>query len=472
MSRLLAVALLGAVLLVSPFLCRSSSQSVDIVPQQIHLSLGYTPATVTVSWVSWTEPDLAFVQYGAAGALDRTVAAHFHTFVDGGEQRTQRTMYTATIHGLKGGARYEYRVTAVNGTGNFTSQPLIFRAILADIATGADKPLRVGLLGDWGLDNGNSTHNSLQRLVDREQLDLIVHVGDISYNLATDNGRIGDAFMVREQSVAGRVPYQVAPGNHEGAYNFSHYRERFAMPNEASGSPSNMYSSFNVGPVHFIAFDAERYFVPDYLPYTAMPTMEYVREQYDWLSRDLEKAHQNRDKQPWIVAYAHRPMYCTHIDGDWNAPYCTEQAAALRDGVAFNGGRRMYGLEKLFHNYSVDMYASGHMHSYERTYPVYREQTMNVDYRNCAAMWHLVVGASGCVEELDRYDEGSVYPWSAARSDSYGYGVLTVHNATHMQWQQILDEDESVLDEVWVMKEAALGGPRRGVGARKTVRGS
>ena len=90
--------------------------------------------------------------------------------------------------------------------------------------------------------------------------------------------------------------------------------------------------------------------------------------------------------------------------------------------------------------------------SYERTYPVYREQVVNADYRDNAAMWHLIVGASGCQGPMDTFDEGTVYPWSAARSDSYGYGVLEVHNATHMHWMQILDEDESVMDEVWVVK--------------------
>ena len=90
--------------------------------------------------------------------------------------------------------------------------------------------------------------------------------------------------------------------------------------------------------------------------------------------------------------------------------------------------------------------------SYERTYPVYREQVVNTHYRNNRAMFHLIVGASGCQGPMDTFDEGAVYPWSAARSDSYGYGVLNVYNGTHMHWQQILDEDESVMDEVWVVK--------------------
>jgi len=92
------------------------------------------------------------------------------------------------------------------------------------------------------------------------------------------------------------------------------------------------------------------------------------------------------------------------------------------------------------------------MHSYERTYPVYREQVMDTAYAGNKGMWHLIVGAGGCQEYLDTFDEGAVYPWSAARSDTYGYGVLSVYNNTHMHWAQIWDEDESVLDEVWVTK--------------------
>ena len=89
---------------------------------------------------------------------------------------------------------------------------------------------------------------------------------------------------------------------------------------------------------------------------------------------------------------------------------------------------------------------------YERTYPVYRERTMDTGYSGNKGTFHLITGAGGCQEYLDDFDEASVYPWSASRSDTYGYGVLSVYNATHMHWAQILDEDESVLDQVWVSK--------------------
>ena len=90
---------------------------------------------------------------------------------------------------------------------------------------------------------------------------------------------------------------------------------------------------------------------------------------------------------------------------------------------------------------------------YERTYPVYREQVMNRDYNGNQGTFHIIAGAAGCQEYLDTFDEDAVYPWSAARSDSYGYGVLTVYNATHAHWAQILDEDESVMDQTWITQD-------------------
>jgi hypothetical protein len=42
----------------------------------------------------------------------------------------------------------------------------------------------------------------------------------------------------------------------------------------------------------------------------------YVCQQFDWLTSDLRTANQNRDKTPWIIAFGHRPMYCSNNDGD------------------------------------------------------------------------------------------------------------------------------------------------------------
>jgi hypothetical protein len=74
--------------------------------------------------------------------------------------------------------------------------------------------------------------------------------------------------MERIEPIAARVPYMTAVGNHEIAFNFSHYRNRFSMP----GNADNMWYSWNCGPIHFIAYSTEVYF-----------TQGPIARQYAWL---------------------------------------------------------------------------------------------------------------------------------------------------------------------------------------------
>ena len=177
-----------------------------------------------------------------------------------------------------------------------------------------------------------------------------------------------------------------------------------------------------------------------------------------------------------------------YADTDDDPTICTADTAALRDGVSFpHGGHRVGGLEDLLFQNNVDFYfsgttttanlshtlarppvgvahrsfvcvsldLSGHMHSYERLYPTYRGQRLGSSYTPLIAPLHIIAGAAGCQELLDSFDYIR-YPWSAVTSDSYGYGKFIVYNATHAEWQQILDEDGSVLDHIVMTK--AKGG--------------
>jgi len=279
--------------------------------------------------------------------------------------------------------------------------------------------------------------------VNSGNLDFIIHAGDMAYDMPDEQGMKGDAFMEMIEPYAASVPYMVCPGNHEEGYNFTHYINRFHMPGDESGSGTNLYSSFNVGNVHFVSISTELYFYNDY--YTA----DHIGQQYNWLKNDLIKANTHRADHPWIIVFGHRPMYCS-LDTNDGQDICTLDTTNIRDGVSFTGGKRQYGLEALLQEMGVDFFLSGHMHSYERLWPTYRQQLLSHSYENPGAPIHIIAGTAGGPEDLDNFDD-ILYPWSAFRSDSYGYGKIFVHNDTHIHYQQILDSDGSILDEMWLV---------------------
>ena len=65
--------------------------------------------------------------------------------------------------------------------------------------------------------------------------------------------------------------------------------------------------------MHIISFSSEVYYY--YIDF------HYIHKMYNWLKRDLEIANrpENRAVRPWIIALAHKPMYCTNSD---DKPIC------------------------------------------------------------------------------------------------------------------------------------------------------
>ena len=125
------------------------------------------------------------------------------------------------------------------------------------------------------------------------------------------------------QPIAAYLPYMTSAGNHESAYNFSHYTNRFNMPGEDAKRTGNHYYSFDAGPAHVVAWNTEAFFFPEFFDEA------YVARMYEWLEKDLAAANANRENVPWIVAYSHRPMYCP----------TTEKTTARRSGRSSLGDR-------------------------------------------------------------------------------------------------------------------------------------
>lgn len=164
---------------------------------------------------------------------------------------------------------------------------------------------KLALFGDLGVVNGRSIPYIVNASLE-DKFDAILHLGDIGYDLFSNQGRTGDEFLNKMQPAAARVPYMVLPGNHEylpaigdGGKNFN---ARFSMP----GGDANQYT-WTLGPIRFVVLNTEVY----YLSEGGNPARAH--KQIAWLRTVLTQANARgeREKRPWLVVLQHRPVYCS-----------------------------------------------------------------------------------------------------------------------------------------------------------------
>lgn len=390
------------------------------------------PNEIIVTWSTFDDAGKSIVEYGIHG-LALQAEGTSELFVDGGNAHHSQYIHRVHLQNLTPGTQYIYHCGGENGW----SPEFWF----ITPKQGEDWSPRFAIYGDMGNENAQSLAR-LQEETQRGHFDAILHVGDFAYDMNTDNGKVGDAFMNQIQSVAGYVPYMVCPGNHEEKYNFSNYRARFTMPNFKASE--NLWYSFNLGPVHFISISTEVYYFMNY-------GIKTLVKQYDWLEKDLFEANkpENREKRPWIITYGHRPMYCNDLDGD----DCTHNETLVRVGLPFT---HFFGLEDLFYKHTVDVELWAHEHTYERLFPIYDYEMYNGSYdspyTNPRAPVHIISGSAGCKEKTDTFPDNPP-TWSAFRTSDYGYTRMKVHNKTHIYFEQVSDDKlGEVIDSFWVIK--------------------
>lgn len=186
-------------------------------------------------------------------------------------------------------------------------------------------PLRITAAGDWGCTgNTQQTMNNIKS----KNPNLLLALGDYSYS-STPNCWFD---IIRPISSITKINI----GNHdiESGALLDSYLNSFGL--------SKQYYSFNLGIVHILTMATEETFTKG-------------SQEYNFVQKDLEVASTDPSIK-WIFVSLHVPLYSSpNTCGDSG---CSGDKT-LRDTY-----------HPLFDKYGVDLVLEGHVHNYQRTYPI------------------------------------------------------------------------------------------------------
>ncbi|ORX47713.1 Metallo-dependent phosphatase [Hesseltinella vesiculosa] len=379
-------------------------------PQQVHLSLTDDSKYVQVEFTTLENVSKACFKYWPKTNSGRPVTVtrgNDWAFVDGGAAKRTTYLHKFQSKRLQLATVYEYQVGTVptNTTNTTTLWSSTFEFHTAD----RTDSFKFVAIGDLGINNA-VTAKSLTNLADSHEYDFITVSGDQGYNLEDENGEKGDEYLNFMQQVYSKLPFMGVIGNHEDAYNYTHYVNRFNnVPFEQSNSPTPLLYSFNYKSLHLVSFTTEAFFLNKF------GSPEQIAFALNWLDQDLTKANKHRSKRPWIIVISHHPIYCSSSNSD-----CITDAPMLRSYI-----------EPVLAKHNVDIFLTGHVHNYERTYPVHNGTLATTSYHNAPSFFQIVNGDAGQPGDNTAFNSSITPPdWSAARYSGYGYSVVDVSPST------------------------------------------
>ena len=383
----------------------TGQQSSSYAPEQVHLSLGRDESEIIVSWVTLSKETptstVEVAEHGKRSKQQMTFQGSGYCFDAGKITGRYININHAKLTGLKHGTVYDYRIQSELNGQQHTSNWFTFRTL--NLSKSSPK---IAFFGNMGLYNNEmASLDLLKKMASKKEMDVVVHIGDMAYDLETFEGKRGDQFMNELQPIASQVPYQVVPGDKENEKDLSYtqYNNRFMMIDK-SGNTNNFFYSFNVGLIHFVALNTDFHMDNQF---------DKMVEQYKWLEKDLTEANENREIRPWIVVLMHHQIYCQNE----HCHYCND----CRNHKMLQLLRQGTDLEELFYRYGVDVVAAAHDRVYQRTLPIFR----NVECKS--------------LKKGDAYDQprGPVHVTSGAAGGNINWAVNPLPNAVRIHKEGI-----------------------------------
>jgi hypothetical protein len=288
---------------------------------------------------------------------------------------------------------------------------------------------RITMCADYGCTTTNNATLGVINEIIAKDPDVNLAVGDFDYLVDPD-------CWFSENATLDPITY-VSIGNHDGPYTTALTRAYVIANCPDIGSPTFMseiiahyptsftvpgkqYGSFDInGQIHVVnlATDYPRSSTGDEGEGAeTMPNITaQLAEQAAWLKTDLANARCRCDIR-WIIVQGHKDIY---LSGVRDNEILVDQSF-LRDTY-----------HPIFDNYGVDLYLCGHIHDYQRSYPIRWNGTYDTpptetadDVVDPEGMIHVMVGTGG-INHSALPHPTELRPWLAFQ-DLTNFGFLVI----------------------------------------------
>jgi predicted phosphodiesterase len=299
------------------------------------------------------------------------------------------------LTGLEPNEKYFYRVIAGDSMGGkLESELLSFRA-----AVTPDRPFTFIAIGDT-----QSQPDVAKRVSDLAYMhrpNLVVHAGDLVDTGTIKSDWTGNFFPAM-QPLIGRVPLMPVLGNHEQDAQL--YYDYMDLP------APEYYYSFTFGDAEFFMIDGNR-------------RLSQGSEQLAWLDKVLAAS-----TSKWKFAVLHQPPY-TSDSNDYGDTMTT---------ISKRGDPNVQNIIGLLEKHSVDICFSGHVHDYERTFPIRDGKVTS--YEDGGVVYVTTAGGGGHLENFDPNNT-----WFGHKKAQYHHLVYVAVNGDTLEFQAI-DESGRLFD--------------------------
>jgi len=200
-------------------------------------------------------------------------------------------------------------------------------------ANSAFADFNFGAAGDFGC--SSNAGKTLSNIKSHTSVERVLALGDYFYQ-STGTCWLN---MIDSSNLKSRT--RIAIGNHEddSSEGFSQYMSFFGL--------SSTYYAFTYGNARVIVMDSDR------------NSFSSGSSQYNFVISELQKAAQDTNIK-WKIVYLHKQMYTSpNTCGSSSCSNTASDATNLRNTY-----------HAKFDQYGVDVVLNGHIHNYQRTYPI------------------------------------------------------------------------------------------------------